>query len=224
MPTVIFPGKLVAKNSPALSEWGGTQHSRCTRGALGTLGSRIFCPVESPSPPHLASRTGNLWVEGPPRRTCDLGWMGGHGRSLPTWASQLAGPGRGPEPGPCLACCRDSKRGDEGGEVTDVGSGKVGLAPEFGDRRDWEERGPLGPVPSTAVCPSPWGRLTFSPASTPPSLQAHLCLCGERMLSSLEQPEAPPSVASLGAGVSKMGTGTKVRVKKTKWGWQRVKV
>lgn len=134
MPTFIFPGKLVAKNSPALSEWGGTQHSRCTRGALGTLGSRIFCPVESPSPPHLASSTGNLWVEGPPRRTCDLGWMGGHGRSLSTWASQLAGPGRGPETGPCLACCRDSKRGDEGGEVIDVGSRKVGPAPEFGDR------------------------------------------------------------------------------------------
>ena len=65
--------------------------------------------MESPSPPHPASSTGNVWVERPPP------------------------PGGDPEAGPCLACCRDSERGDEVGKVTDGAGVGVGPPPEFGD-------------------------------------------------------------------------------------------
>lgn len=85
---LFFPGKLVGKNFPACGEWDAafTVH----RGAVGTLGSRISCPVESQPPPHLASKTREAWVKGSPQHSCDLGcrvrssgWMEGRWEEFP---------------------------------------------------------------------------------------------------------------------------------------------
>ena len=46
---------------------------------------------------------------------------------------RVSPPGGDPKAGPCLACCRDSERGDELGKVTDGAGMGVGPPPEFGD-------------------------------------------------------------------------------------------
>lgn len=75
------------------------------REELGPLG----VGVESPSPPRPASSTRNVWVERP------------------------RPPGGDPEAGPCLACYRDSERGDEVGKVADGAGVGAGPPPEFVD-------------------------------------------------------------------------------------------